>query len=211
LAQRHLLVLRFALVNIVAAGLFAAAWLQGWLDGLFEGTTFILSGVVFAVFLYGLTLCGFRVWQTNVALNDMKNGGRAARSRAARYLPAGENGDPERRSLRLDMVRLALSHRIQIVRQIANMLVFLGLIGTVIGFIIALSGVKPETVTQTESVGPMVATLIRGMSVALYTTLLGAVLSVWLNINHRILSTGTVTLMTEIAAFGESGDYGDSV
>lgn len=206
MAQRHLLVLRFALVNIVAAGLFAAAWLQGWLDGLFEDTTLVLSGVVFAVFLYGLALCGFRVWQTSVALNDMKDGGRAARERAARYLPAGARNDGESRSLHLDMARLMMSHRIQIVRQIANMLVFLGLIGTVIGFIIALSGVEPETVTQTESVGPMVATLIRGMSVALYTTLLGAVLSVWLNVNHRILATGAVTLMAEIAAFGESGD-----
>jgi hypothetical protein len=49
----------------------------------------------------------------------------------------------------------------------------------------------------------MVATLIKGMSVALYTTLLGAVLNVWLNINHRILSTGTVNLVSYIVQYGE--------
>ena len=49
----------------------------------------------------------------------------------------------------------------------------------------------------------MVATLIQGMSIALYTTLLGAALNVWLNINHRILSTGTVNLISKIVAYGE--------
>ncbi len=41
------------------------------------------------------------------------------------------------------MVRLKLSNRIAFVHHKANSLVFLGLIGTVIGFIIALSGVDP--------------------------------------------------------------------
>ncbi|MCH8240925.1 MAG: MotA/TolQ/ExbB proton channel family protein [Proteobacteria bacterium] len=102
------------------------------------------------------------------------------------------------------MLRLKLSHRIQIVRHISNMLVFLGLIGTVIGFIIALSGVNPEAVSQSESVAAMVTTLIQGMSVALYTTLLGAVLNVWLNINYRLLSTGAIDMISEIVAFGET-------
>jgi len=74
---------------------------------------------------------------------------------------------------------------------------------SVIGFIIALSGVEPESVSDPEHVATMVATLIQGMSVALYTTLLGAVLNVWLNINHRILSTGTVNLISQIVQFGE--------
>ena len=203
MAHRYVLVLRFALVNIVGAALLAAAWLQGWLNGLSDRTTLILSAIVFAVFLYGLALCGFKIWQTSTALNDLKSGGQTALARAAQYFsgtgPAkkGWSGD------QIAMLRLKMSHKIQIVRQIANMLVFLGLIGTVIGFIIALSGVKPEAVSQAESVATMVATLIRGMSVALYTTLLGAVLNVWLNVNHRILATGTVNLIGEIVALGE--------
>ncbi len=63
--------------------------------------------------------------------------------------------------------RLQLSHRIAVVRHIANSLVLLGLIGTVVGFIIALSGVNPEKAVDFASVSPMVSTLIRGMSTAL--------------------------------------------
>ncbi len=90
------------------------------------------------------------------------------------------------------------------IRQIANGLVFLGLIGTVIGFIIALSGVDPNAATEIDSVANMVATLISGMSVALYTTLVGAVLYVWLTINHRILTSGSVNLIGAIIELGEA-------
>jgi hypothetical protein len=47
----------------------------------------------------------------------------------------------------------------------------------------------------------MITQLINGMSVALYTTLLGAVLNIWLNVNIRLLTTGAVqqlALMTEL-------------
>jgi hypothetical protein len=73
----------------------------------------------------------------------------------------------------------------------------------VIGFIVALSGVDPSTAGKAENVSPMIATLINGMSVALYTTLVGAVLYVWLIINYRILVAGTVDL---IAATLEQGE-----
>jgi len=102
------------------------------------------------------------------------------------------------------MLRLKLSHRIVIVRHIACSLVFLGLIGTVIGFIIALSGVDLKAITEVENVAPMVSNLINGMSFALYTILLGAVLNIWLTVNYRILATGTVDLITSIIELGES-------
>ena len=203
MAHRYLLVLRFSLINIVAFALIGAAWLQGWLDGLLEPLTAILSGIIFAVFVYGLAICAFKIWQTSVAINNMKAGGKTAKAQADRYMAAPRTRDAESRSIQINMLRLKTSHRIQIVRHIANLLVFLGLIGTVIGFIIALSGVEPEAVSNPENVAIMVATLIRGMSVALYTTLLGAVLNVWLNINHRILSTGTVNLVSYIVQYGE--------
>ena len=49
----------------------------------------------------------------------------------------------------------------------------------------------------------MVSTLIDGMSVALYTTLVGAVLNVWLMVNYRLVDSGTVPLVTTIVELGE--------
>ncbi|NQU62330.1 MAG: MotA/TolQ/ExbB proton channel family protein [Rhodospirillales bacterium] len=100
-------------------------------------------------------------------------------------------------------LRLKLTDGIVSIRHIANSLVLLGLIGTVIGFIIALSGVDPKAVSDVENVATMVSTLINGMSVAMNTTLVGAVLYVWLTVNYGILTTGTVDLIACIIDIGE--------
>ena len=68
-----------------------------------------------------------------------------------------------------------------------------------------MSGVDPEAMTKVENVSAMVSSLINGMSVAMYTTLVGAVLYVWLNINYRILVSGTVDLIISAIELGETG------
>ncbi|MGI9524690.1 MAG: MotA/TolQ/ExbB proton channel family protein, partial [Hyphomicrobiaceae bacterium] len=93
-------------------------------------------------------------------------------------------------------------------KQIANILVFLGLIGTVVGFIIALSGIDAKSATDTSNIAGMIGRLISGMSIALYTTLLGAVLNLWLTVNYRMLATGTVNLLGAIVEIGESKRHG---
>jgi hypothetical protein len=57
--------------------------------------------------------------------------------------------------------------------------VFLGLIGTVVDIVIALSAVDPDAVADPAKVAPMVAELLDGMGVALTTTLVGVVLHLW--------------------------------
>ncbi|MDX1434634.1 MAG: MotA/TolQ/ExbB proton channel family protein [Gammaproteobacteria bacterium] len=200
---RYLLVLRFALINIVALGITGAVYLQGWLDGALEGETRWLTLGITAVFVYGMAVCSAKIWRTSRELNEVNIARPPARSRAAAYLDAIRGKPPESRSMSANLLRLRMSSQISIVRHVANTLVLLGLIGTVIGFILALSGVKPEATTQVEQVAPMVGTLIKGMSIALYTTLVGAVLHVWLMVNHRMLSTGTVELFDAIVALGE--------
>jgi hypothetical protein len=50
----------------------------------------------------------------------------------------------------------------------------------------------------------MVAQLIEGMSVALYTTLVGSILSVWLGLVYQMLITGTSNLVAKIIELSES-------
>ncbi|MBE0627801.1 MAG: MotA/TolQ/ExbB proton channel family protein [Burkholderiales bacterium] len=88
-------------------------------------------------------------------------------------------------------------------RHIAGILIMLGLVGTVIGFIVALSGVDPQQVPTVENVAPMVARLINGMSIALYTTLFGSVLHLWLMVTQRILAMAALLLYQSIVERGE--------
>ncbi len=200
---RYLLFVRFLLINIVAFGLLAGIYLQGWMDNLLSSHLVELSGAISLVFLYGFLLCGAKTWRHSVEMNDLKAGTPSPDSRAGQYLAHAGTASPESRTIRMTALRLKLTDRIVVIRHIANSLVLLGLIGTVIGFIIALSGVDPEATTKVENVAAMVSTLINGMSVALNTTLVGAVLYVWLIINYGILTSGTIDLLTEIIDMGE--------
>ena len=201
--HRHLLVLRFALLNVVASGLLVAVYLQGWLDDALRGYTAWLTLAICGVFMFGLLLCTLRIWRTNRELNAIQQDNPPSLSRVGAYLANVAGRSAESRTIIANLLHSRLASQIVVVRQTADSLVFLGLVGTVIGFIVALSGVDPATSTQVDEIAPMVATLVAGMSIALYTTLVGAVLHVWLMVNHRLLATGTSQLFNSIVELGE--------
>jgi hypothetical protein len=200
---RHLLILRFTLVNVVALALALAAWLQGWLDDAFIGASLWLCLIIIAAFVYGLGLCGLRLWQVGRELDDAHDERPRAGTHLARYLAQVQGAAADSRATAASLLRLRLSQSLAAVRHVAGMLVLLGLVGTVIGFVVALSGVDPVKVPSVENVAPMVARLINGMSIALYTTLVGSVLNLWLMVGQRILAGGSLALYAAIVELGE--------
>ena len=200
---RYLLVLRFTLLNLFGFGLLAAAYAQGLVTDALTADRTYLSLVIFLVFMVGFGLSAFKVWQTSEELNSVRDFVAGADSPAARYLAPMVGGDADSRANLVGALRMKIAHRTAVVRHIANSLVLLGLIGTVVGFIIALGGVDPDHASDVKAIAPMVSTLIQGMSTALYTTLIGAVLNVWLMANHQILAGGTVKLITALVELAE--------
>jgi hypothetical protein len=189
IAQRYLLLLRFILANVLALALLGAAAGQGWVGALLAADQGGMCRAIVAVFLVGLVWSAQRALELSRALNAIKRLQACHEAPVPEYLRLGEGRDAQSRTLPI--------------RQIANSLVLLGLIGTVIGFIIALAGVRPDVVSDVNSIGPMVSTLISGMSVALYTTLVGSLLNLWLMVNVRLLEGGTVKLLTATVELGE--------
>lgn len=202
-ARSHLLALRFALFNVAAFAMLGAAWTQGLVSKVLAADDTGLSFGIFIVFIAGLAICAHRIWHVSIELEQTQAPRPAAASRAARYLEDVGDRDSGSRSISASRLKLVLSSHIAVVQHIANSLVMLGLVGTVVGFIIALSGVDPQLAGNVDSIAPMVAELIHGMSVALYTTLVGAVLHLWLKVNYLILSGGTVRLVDHLVARGE--------
>lgn len=201
--HHFLLLLRFSLLNLLGVALLGAAYLHGLIGLVVQADRTYLSAVISAVFLGGLALCARRIWQTSRELNALKAFDPLERSRVTDYLAQIRGRNGESRGIIATALRLKLVQRIAIVRHVAGSLVLLGLIGTVIGFIIALSGVKPEQASDVSAISPMVSTLIAGMSTALYTTLVGSVLNVWLMINYQLLAGGTAKLIAGLLEFGE--------
>ena len=198
-----LLVLRFLLLNMLGAALVGLAWVYGLVAMAWEADGTGITPVIVVVFVAGLALCGLRIWQTSTELDRLRSFDALVPSKAAEYLSLLRGIEGEGRGLMAATMRLKLTQRIAAVRHIANSLVVLGLIGTVVGFVIALSGIDPQEASDVSAIAPMVSTMIEGMSTALFTTLIGAVLNLWLLTNYQLLATGTVKLITGLVEFGE--------
>lgn len=189
-----LLATRFAAVNLLGVILLFVAWRYGIVQLVWEADGSRLSAVIAAVFAWSLMMGAWRAWRVSTELDQVRNGGGS--DKEERYRAALQSGvDP---GVAAQALRAKLTERIAFVRQSGGILVTLGLIGTVIGFIIALSGVDPAQVGNAESIGPMVATLVDGMGIALYTTLVGSVLGMWTLVNYRMLATGAANLYSAI-------------
>ena len=201
---KYLLLLRFGLVNLVAFALLGAAWAQGLVAKVINADVTNMVVLICAVFITGLILAGYRLWKVSQQLNAAYNFNPKEKSRAADFLKQTKGKDAPSRANITQALKLKLFSRIVHIKYIANSLTVLGLIGTVLGFIIALSGVDPDVASNPSSISPMVAQLIEGMSVALYTTLVGAILSVWLGLIYQMLATGTSNLVSKIIELSES-------
>lgn len=184
----QLLLARFAVFNLAAATLFAGAWALGWPQRIVAADTSGLSLVIAVVFVAGWALCLWRLAKISYELTCAHHG--KCRLLAHYRMVAGAR-DPAtaRRAL-----ELRLFGRIAFVRHIANTLVLLGLIGTVLGFIHAFSGIDGDAIGDTAKASEVITVAMQGMSIALYTTLVGTVAHVWLMACYRMLEAGAANL-----------------
>lgn len=199
-----LLTLRFVLVNLLTCALTGVAFMQGWIAALFAGSAAVPVAIIVCVFTFGLFWCFSLIGTISGELDGLKSGHPREGSRAKLYLDRVKTTKEQSRTPLDKALALKLQAQIVGVRHVANSLVFLGLIGTVVGFIIALNGVDPSRAGDASSVAPMVATLIDGMGLALSTTLVGSVLNLWLMSCYRILEYGSAKLLAELLERGST-------
>lgn len=66
-------------------------------------------------------------------------------------------------------------------------LVTLGLIGNLIGFVLAMHGIDTGALGTAEGVQKVAANLLAGMGVAFCSSLVGAVASIWISVNAWVV------------------------
>lgn len=167
----NLLIYRFALFNISAFLCLAWAWQQGHIAPLLQGggREIVLGIAALFAAVWGTTL--WRVLRVGRDLNRLKRGD---------AFPA--NGH----------LRDKAFAKVRWLQDASNWLPTLGLIGTVIGFSFALSGVVLDALQQAAGVQEMIGTLMSGLYIALNTTIAGAILGLWNEYNQRLLQTAMV-------------------
>ena len=200
---KYLLLLRYSLVNAVGLVFILVVYSQGYLNKAIKSDVTNVVVLIIFIFLIGLTLASIKAFWISRELNHAYSLQKKEKSVLNDFIKKSKKLDASSRSNLISSTRINISVKISNIKFIANILVILGLIGTVIGFIIALSGVDGSVSSNPDEVGKMVASLVQGMSVALYTTLAGSILSVWLNICYQILSNGANRLISRIIEVGE--------
>ena len=200
---KYLLILRYSLINLVGLVFLFVLITQGYVSKAIKADITNMVIVILTLFSVGFILAAYRTFWLSRELNYSYLKILPPNSIARDFLQNSKKLDASSRNNLAASLRIKLSSKINYIKFMANTLVILGLIGTVIGFIIALSGVDGSVSSNPEEVSKMVSTLIQGMSVALYTTLVGSICSVWLNICYQIMSTGANNLLSKIIELGE--------
>ena len=200
---KYLLILRYSLINLVGLIFLFVLITQGYVTKAIKADITNMVIVILTLFAVGFILAAYRTFWLSKELNYSFLKILPNHSLAKEFLQSSKKLDASSRNNLAASLRIKLSSKINYIKFMANTLVILGLIGTVIGFIIALSGVDGSVSSNPEEVSKMVSTLIQGMSVALYTTLVGSICSVWLNICYQIMSTGANNLLSKIIELGE--------
>lgn len=181
-SHRFLLKTRFLIMNAAGFAAALAAWRSGWIDRIIDGDQSHIIYLLFATFAVGVVLSGWRVWKIAAGLDRVKSG-------EIHY-----HGRPvDHRAL-----ELKLFGRISHIRHLANSLMLLGLIGTVLGLIQALTSLNGSSIGDAGAAARVIAGLVAGMGTALYLSLTGLVLSLWLNCNFQVLRRASSDLAAAI-------------
>lgn len=80
----------------------------------------------------------------------------------------------------------------------------LGLLGTIIGFILMLKPIADLNSTSPEDLKMALSSMSSGMAVALYTTLTGLIVSTLLRIQFHFSATWIISLLNDLAFFTEN-------
>jgi hypothetical protein len=163
----NLLIYRFAIVNALLVAFTALLWWNGLAAPIYSTDASHITKIITVLFLLGWFSTAWEIWRTSARLNHAKISGPTP----------GKVAERDKAVAKLAWLD-----------DVGNWLVSLGLLGTVIGFWIAL----PDGGVSIDAKGAQtaVSTLMSGMRTALGTTILGAYLAIWHELNLRLLHTG---------------------
>lgn len=193
--NKYRLTCNFLAINLAGGAFVALAYLNGWCAKVVEADSSRVTFAILGLFVVAMVSAIYRVMSISRELDRMHADDSEY---CQRYRLALSKGGNVSRAL-----EIRLFSRIGHIRTIGNGLVVLGLIGTVLGFILVASNVDADTAADVGQVGSLVGALLHGMGVAFYTTLVGAVFSLWLSMNYQILHSATADLLATILAMAD--------
>ena len=207
---QHTLFYKWLIGNSFAVLVVYVAWLQGWIELILRSDASYLTWAIALVFGLFWIISSYHILVMNRELTRFADGSPlgVAADYFAKLRSKGHNqqGVPVDQNLLATTLRVRLMASVQVVGSVANTLILLGLIGTVVGFVVAVSGLG-DSLGQGENVDRVknvLSQIVNGMGVALFTTLVGSVLGgIWLQVHYQMLLRGVTDLVVRVVEHAE--------
>lgn len=181
--MKNIVIYKLVLINALAITWLAVTNYQtGWLTGLFQADTTRLNYGTAG--LFGLVWIGtmLKAREINTAFNDLMGNHVYER-----------DWQGELRLKQMEWIERA-----------AGWMLFLGLIGTLYGLMISLSGVNTGNFGSTEGIKQIAVQMVAGLRIEISTTIIGAMLALWTEVNFVILKhTADHVVVVEEGAMAE--------
>jgi hypothetical protein len=206
MVRPNILLYKWLIANSFAALLVYIAWLQDWITLVFESDASYLSVVILVAFIVFWLISSYQIINLNREVGRFLTG--ASIGVAADYFGKLRHKAEKlhgHHPLEQGMLAAALRARLilpaQMLNYVANMLLLLGLIGTVVGFVIAVGGLGDSLAggSNLQRIQSVLGQIVNGMGVALFTTLVGSILGgLWLQLHYQMLARAVGGLVVEI-------------
>jgi biopolymer transport protein ExbB/TolQ len=167
---------QIVIINMIAFALLYMFWLNSWVHLAIAADPTGIVFVIAAVLLWGLYLSLTKAIQLDKEINNLEQ----TKTQLGNHTH--------------DSLTMRFTNRLQFIQLLSSSTIMLGLIGTILGFIIGLYGITPESLYSIDLMTRSIAQILSGMSVAFYTTLVGCMANLWLEFNTTILNQGLVKL-----------------
>ena len=199
------LLYKWLVINSFATLLVYVAWLQGWLALVIESDASYLSLVMTALFFVFWVISGYQTVTVNREIVRFETNSpewtASSYFKKLRIKSEKLGGRTLDQTMLASALRVRLMMPIQILHYVANMLILLGLIGTVVGFVIAVAGLGDSLAggENLQRVQGVLGQIVNGMGVALFTTLVGAILGgLWLQLHYQLLEKAIAGFVVDV-------------
>ncbi|MCB0352841.1 MAG: MotA/TolQ/ExbB proton channel family protein [Bdellovibrionales bacterium] len=186
----------FLLINFAGIALLALAYMKGWVNLVIERDATRITLVIPVLFFGGLFLCVSRIFSLNRAFNHLAK-------REGRWIERYRQIAAKSISNASELLQVSLFRKLMWLRYLQRLFPILGMVGTVMGFMIATDGSKLEGIAENQAMGmQLVVQMIQGIGIALTTTLVGMIFMVWMSVNLRLLETESMRLTEQVLEAG---------
>ena len=186
----------FILINLAGFSLLIVAFLQGWAQKVVENDVSYITSIVPASFMVAMFMRYLRIRALNRAFDDLA-------AHRGQWIQRFRKIAQSSTTNAAELIKISLFRKLMWLKAFLWLFPVLGLLGTVIGTMVAFEASMFDGVDDLMEIGmKLVVQMVSGIGIALNTTLVGMIFMIWIFFNIRLLESESARLLEQILEAG---------